>query len=266
MTISPPVGVITQIVKFVYTWATQKLFLATYRQSHIAWVRRHGLGANWKPLGEHIEYSLRLAQLTDPEPRKSKIAFRAKDQQVDRMSLVFMAKGSAGYHQQEITLFDIGSTPVIFILDQIPYQDLVCASESQGIYFSIENYQFRRCEIVKDRVQIKVPDSLTAHLTHNWLLNDEHVRRWGHWWNCNLIKWAKHEIRGYWKYGFGTGTQQMRFYSLYTPGMLPVRLLTAFMSSRWMVSLQFWGAIWSSLYRLSDEGKLVRHSRKADMA
>jgi hypothetical protein len=104
---------------------------------------------------------------------------------------------------------------------------------------------------------------MTAYLTHNWFLNDALVKKWGYWWNCNLIKWAKHDIASYWKYGFGT--QKIRFYSLCSFGshklplwMLPIRLLTSFMSSRWMVTLQFWCAIWSGLYKLSDEGKLVR--------
>lgn len=63
----------------------------TYQLSHERWAVRHRLGASWHSLGNYLEYSLRFAQLTDKEPRCSRIAFRSKEERLQQVELVFEA-------------------------------------------------------------------------------------------------------------------------------------------------------------------------------
>ncbi len=66
----------------LFKWGREKItrlwLLKTYQKSHEYKFKRYQLGAYWKPLGEYLEYSVRLAHSADHESVKSRVAFRAK--------------------------------------------------------------------------------------------------------------------------------------------------------------------------------------------
>ncbi|MEM5332378.1 hypothetical protein VSR34_38800, partial [Paraburkholderia sp. JHI2823] len=136
--------------------------------------------------------------LTDPEPRVSRIALRAKDQELAKLELVFEAIGSFGRHQEKISIDNLDRRPGVRVLDQIPHDELVEASD-RGIYFSVDSYKIFNCHVqLPDGQTVRQPNSLRASLMHNWLLNDEWITRWNRRWNCNALRWAKGGIREYW--------------------------------------------------------------------
>lgn len=172
-----------------------------------------------------------------------------------RFDCIFQAEGAGLRYQDAITVHDLDRSPVVFPLTRIPSQNFL--SHLKGdIRFTLESYQFRKCSLALKGGQVPEFDSLTWHLGHNWLMNDTWNRRWGSFWNCNSITCAKREIEIYWKWGFAT-----RVGSVYTP--LPRRghlkkpfwsfwrgAVVWLMSRPCILTMQFWGGIWSRLFVL----------------
>lgn len=261
MPVSLPLGIIFKPVGWLFNWLMKRLLLPTYRRSHALWARRHRLGAYWGSLGEHVEYSVDLARPTDSDPKASRIAFRSRGAKVDQLKLVFEASGGTIRYQEQISVHDLDERPVVWTLVNIPCQELIEASE-QRIRFSIETFQIRRCEMQLENGElIQLFDSVTSTLSHNWLLSDEAVYRWNQWWNTNSIKWAKFSIQEYWRFGFGrpevvicspTSNQSYRE-PLWRSG---ARAIGWVMSRDWVVTVQFWAALWSGLFVLTDDDRL----------
>jgi hypothetical protein len=264
MTIPTPWGVVFKAVAWGWQRLTKAMFYKTYSDAHQRWTKRHRLGARWQKLGQHVEYSLYLAKPTDTEPRVSKVSFRAVEIGVTKFECVFEAVGAGVRYQDAITVHDLDRSPIVFNLVSIPSQKFLSHLEND-IRFSVESYQFRKCvvELVGGQ-SVTEFDSLTSHLTHTWLLQDTWSRRWGVCWNSNSIAYAKREIEMYWRWGFG-----IRGGSVYTP--LPSRrsskktfwsfwrrTVVWLMSSPWIVTLQFWAAIWSGLFILDENDRLRR--------
>ena len=263
MTIPTPWGVIIKALAWSWRQVTRALLFKTYSEAHQRWTKRNGFGARWETLGKHIEYSLYLTKPTDAEPRVSKIAFRAVDAAVVRFDCIFEAAGAGLRYQDAITAHDLDRSPVVFPLTRVPSQNFL--SHLKGdIRFTLESYQFRKCSVSLEGGQVPEFDSLTWHLGHNWLISDTWNRRWGTFWNCNSITYAKREIEIYWKWGFATGGR-----SVYTP--LPRRghskrlfwnfwriAVVWLMSRPWMLTVQFWAAIWSRQFVLDESDRLRR--------
>ncbi|SDF82840.1 hypothetical protein SAMN05216466_101204 [Paraburkholderia phenazinium] len=257
MAIHIPLGPLRSVVRWLYDRITKFLLLSTYRLSHELWAKRHRLGAHWSPLGDELEYSLYFAQPADPEPRTSRIAFRATDSEIEAVNLVFEAVGSGIRYQEPIRLHRVDRRPIVRALSSVPSLDVLERSE-HGVFFTIDSYQLRNCSIhYPDGRSRELEDSLEGHLMQNWLLNDCWVYRWGRWWNCNEIRYAKGNIAEYWR--FSSSWPRQRTSSI---GKV--------MSARWLVTFQFWLAIWSRLYVLSDEGLVAscwrqkKHDDSAD--
>lgn len=87
MSLPVPFGAIVTVVKKCWSTLTQIMLIKTYQLSHERWAVRHRLGASWHSLGNYLEYSLRFAQLTDKEPRCSRIAFRSKRNDCNKLNL-----------------------------------------------------------------------------------------------------------------------------------------------------------------------------------
>lgn len=279
MSLHISIGSVFQVLGWAYNKLSQRLMLSTYRWSHERWARRHQLGAHWMTLGDHIEYSVRIATLADPEPRISRIAFRATEQELEKVELVFEAVGGGIRYQEPISLGNLNRQPIVWTLDNIPYADLAGTSD-RGLFFSIESFRILNCKLhLRDGQKLEIATSLTVSLMQNWLLNDEWVWRWRQRWNCNSIRWAKQGLREYWRFGFGRPRV-----IIFSP--LPSRSwrkpvwgtvaqsIGWVMGCRWLVTIQFWLAIWSRLFVLNEDERLQwrwaarreceRHSPLAD--
>lgn len=79
MNLSMPWSLAGRLFKWMWDKITRLWLLKTYQKSHEYKASRLRLGARWEPLGEYLEYSLRLSSSADHETVKSCIAFRAKD-------------------------------------------------------------------------------------------------------------------------------------------------------------------------------------------
>jgi hypothetical protein len=261
MTLHVPIGAVSRVLGWLFNWLTKGLMLATYQWSHARWDNRHRLGARWSPLGDHAEYSVRLAQFTDPASQSSRIKFRARNAEVSKLNLVFEAFGCEGRYQQQISVEDLDQRSIIKVLSDVPRADLIEASD-RGIFFSVDSYRLRNINVqLRDGQSISLPDSLTASLMHNWLLNDAWAFRWKQRWNCNAIRYAKQGIREFWRFRFGR--PRVRIFSPDRTGTkrqpLSRSLMTGLgwvMGCNWLVTVQFWLAIWSHLYILTDKERL----------
>lgn len=250
MTIPTPWGGIFKALVWSWNRVTKALFYNTYFEAHQRWAKRNRLGARWQKLGQHVEYSLYLPNPTDAEPRVPKVAFRSVNTAVAKFECVFEAEGAGVRYQDALSVYDLDRSPIVFNLKSIPSQDFL--SHHHDIRFSLEHYQFRRCSIFVDGSQLEEFDSLTSYLTHNWLMNDTWSRRWGTFWNCNSITYAKREIEIYWKWVFGAHGG-----SFYTP-LLWRKALAWIMSRPWILTMQFWAAIWSRQFILDENDRLRR--------
>lgn len=251
MAIHIPFGPLRSAVEWLYDRLTKLLLLSTYRQSHELWAKRHRLGAHWTLLGEALEYSLYLAQPSDPEPRTSRIAFRATEDNIESVDLVFEAVGSGIRYQEPIWLHHVDRRPIVRALSSVPSLDVLELSE-RGLFFTIDSYQIRNCSIrYPDGRSRELADSLEGHLIQNWFLNDLWVNRWSRWWNCNEIRYAKRNIAEYWRFRSGWPLRR-------------ASILGKIMSARWLVTIQFWLAIWSRLYVMNDDGLLEPRWKRKD--
>ncbi|BEM42832.1 hypothetical protein SME13J_14510 [Serratia marcescens] len=264
MNVSMPWSLAGRLLKWIWGKITRLWLLKTYQKSHEYKASRLRLGARWEPLGEHLEYSLRLSSPADHETVKSCIAFRAKEILVENVKLYFEASGHGIRYQQRIELINLDQSVLIVYLDQIPRQELVEASE-RGIFFSITEMQFLQCIITLAGGQQQQPfDSIRSHLTYNWLLNDKWVRHWGELWNCNAIEHAKTEMKSYWRWRLG----EFKHFSLYSAGLgsypwngILRKSLCKLLINNHIIALQFWLAVHSGRYVLGD-GKLKLNQRR----
>lgn len=264
MNISMPWSLAGRLFKWIWGKVTQLWLLKTYQKSHEYEASRHRLGASWEALGEYLEYSLRLSSPADHETVKSRVAFRAKEVLVDKVTLYFEASGHGIRYQQKIELVNLDKSILIVYLDQIPKQELLEVSE-RGIFFSITETQFIQCVITLSGGHQQQPfDSMKHYLFNNWLLNDKWVRRWGELWNCNAIEHAKTEIKHYWRWRLG----EFKYFSLCSPGReslpwhgLLRKGLCKFLINNYIITIQFWIAIHSGRYILGD-GKLELNPRR----
>ena len=258
MSLPVPFGAIVTVVKKCWSTLTQIMLIKTYQLSHERWAVRHRLGASWHSLGNYLEYSLRFAQLTDKEPRCSRIAFRSKEERLQQVELVFEAIGSGLRYQETLCIHDVNNSPIILTLSNIPTLDVLILDD--GFAFTVEQYQLKYCTIkLMTGESISIDNSPKYSLMQNWCLNDTWKRRWGTIWNCNAIECARRRIAEYWKWGFCLPLVGRP--PLYSPSRKGIHLFEAkplrwFMTRPWCLNIQFWTAIWSGLFILSDENVL----------
>lgn len=263
MSFPTPWSLIGKVIKWGWDKLTRFWLLKTYRKSHEFKQKRLRLGAHWEKLGEHLEYSLRLSNPADHEKIKSRVAFRSPNGAIKNVNMFFEARGSGIRYQQKIELININENILIVTLDRIPQDDLLESSE-RGIFFTIDEIQFIECHFIfSDSHHSPVFNSLTSHLTYNWLLNDKWKRRWGMLWNCNAIEYAKVEISNYWRCQLG----DYRYFVFYSheqknftlEGVIRKRLCKILIHP-YALTIQFWLAIHSGFYRFGD-GKLIRRKK-----
>lgn len=259
--IPTPFNIIVKTVKWIWQRVTKVLLYKTYTASHRKWVARHRLGAQWHHLGAHLEYSVRLAQPTDPEPQISRLALRSTGESLAKVDLYFEALGAGNRYQEKISVCGVDHRPIVCSLKSIPVQAFV-GGQNRGIAFSVEHVQLRQCVVQRSSGEVlPARDSAIFTMSHSWIMHDEWARGWGRWWNCNAIKFAKGELAVYWRFAFGL--PQYRVYSPYASysrykfGLSPV--LQGFgwiMAQPLLVTVQFWLAIWSGLCVMDKDDKL----------
>lgn len=263
MSIPTPWGLIGKVIKWGWEKLTRFWLYNTYKKSHEDKQKLQRLGSYWESLDDHLEYSLRLSNPADHEKIKSKVAFRSLKTPIKEAVLFFEARGSGLRYQQKIELKNIDENVLVVTLEQIPQDDLIESSE-RGIFFTIDEIQFIDCQLTMiDGHKIPHFNSLTSHLTYNWLFNDKWQRRWGMLWNCNSIEYAKLEMSGYLRRRLGD-YQHFFFTSDHNEGFSLVgrmrKLLCKIIIHRSVLTILFWLAIHSGGYSLGD-GKLVRRRK-----
>lgn len=256
-----PLNLIVKAASWVWQRVTRVLLYKTYVRSHRKWSSRHQLGSRWVPLGDYLEYSLKLAQPTDRKPHVSKLALRSTGQRLANVDLYFEARGAGIRYQDKISICDVDRTPMIWNLINVPVLEFLGDLRDE-IAFSVEEVELRQCVVRLSSGETLPPcDSMRVYLTQNWLLNDEWRYQWGHWWNCNAIKFARGEIAIYWRFCFGL--PRNRVYSPYAKGSRRqsigqslLRGIGQIMALSPVVKTQFWLAIWSGLFVMDRNDRL----------
>lgn len=256
-----PFSFIGKIVSWIWQRVTRLILYKTYSESHQRWVSHNRFGSLWEPLGEHLEYCLRLAQPTDPMPHISKVAVRSIGQTLANVDVYLEAYGAGLRYQEKLSFCEVNQNPIIWNLTNIPTQELLRLSEHR-INFSIEEIQFRQCVVRLSNGEVLPPEnSMLAYLTHNWILNDEWVHRWGNFWNCNAIMFAKGELSNYWHFGFGLPKTRVYLPHIKSSYRKPF-WQSFFQGIGWVMALpplvtaQFWLAIWSGLFVMDKDDRL----------
>lgn len=260
MDIPVPFNFVAKAAGWIWQRVTKALLYKTYAASHKKWAIRHRLGARWEPLGKHLEYSVRLAMLADPEPRISRLALRSTGESLANVDLYFEAIGAGIRYQEKVSVCDVDQRPIVWNLTNIPVQAFV-GGEEYGIAFSAEEIQLRQCVIQQSTgTVLPAQDSVQSYMTQSWLLNDEWRFRWGKRWNCNAIKFAKSEIALYWRFRFGLPEYRVYSPSAHLKRKVSIRpALQAYgqlMAMPFFVTAQFWLAIWSGLWVMDVDDRL----------
>ncbi|MCF5747817.1 hypothetical protein [Pseudomonas tremae] len=174
----------------------------------------------------------------------------------------FEASGAGIRYQERISVCDVNQTPIIWTLTNVPVLKFI-GGEPDGIAFSVEKVQLRQCIVRVSNGEVLPPcNSMRSDLTQSWLMSDNWAYQWGHWWNCNAIKFAKGELAMYWRWWFGHPRD-----TVYTPltrrrRNKPIltsllRSLGGLMALPPIVTVQFWLAIWSGLCVLDRNDRLA---------
>ena len=261
MDLPVPFNLVMKAASWIWQRVTRVLLYKTYVESHKKWNSRHRLGARWKQLGDHLEYSVRIAQPTDHKPHVSQLALRSTGQRLSKVDLYFEARGAGVRYQDKVSVCDVDQTPMVWNLMNVPVLKFLETS-GEGIAFSVEEIQLRHCVVRLANGDVLPPhESLRASLTQSWLISDEWARQWGHWWNCNAIKFAKGELSLYWRFCFGL--PRNRVYSPHASGPFCkpfvqslIRSVGRLMALPPLVTAQFWMAIWSGLCVIDEDDKL----------
>ena len=261
MAVSIPWGLAGIVVGWAWRRIEKVLFYKTYLVSHRRWSNQYGLGAYWELLGEDLEYTLRIAQSTDPLPQVSKIAFRARKHVVKCFKGVFEAKGMDVRYQESITIFDVDATPIIYSLVNLPMCEPIDVNQ-HAIRFSLDTVRFRLCSVeFEDGRLERISDPLTQTLTQTWAQNSQWKENWGSYWNLDAIHFAKQELGIFWRW-FGTYSYIGRYspggqLSGSAPWWRPMAKIVGWvMSLPWLVTVQFWLVIWSGLFVLDKDDRL----------
>lgn len=269
MNIPTPWGLISKTLKWIWNKITSFWLLKVYEQSHGYKVKHLQLGSRWEKLGDNLEYSLRLANPADHNSLKSRVAFRSTKETIKNVTLFFEASGNGVRYQQKIELANLDKSVIIVSLDQIPKQDIIKTSDT-GIFFTINEFRFIQCVITQEGgYQCQPFNSITSYLTHNWILNDKWVRRWGTVWNCNAIEHAKYEISWYWRWKLGEYRYFLLFQSSskkFSIQSMSRKLLCKILIHPYMLTLQFWLAIHSGFFRFGDGKLIYKNNQKANEA
>jgi hypothetical protein len=276
MPLSPPIGPLIALVRWAGGLVTKKLFLSTYQRSHELWAKRDRLGAKWQSCGDDLEYSLYLAQLTDPEPRTSKIAIRTTGEGIARLTLVFEAESDVARFQEQVTMVNVSPKAIIWTMTNIPYQRFLEFHDRAGPRFSLDSYRLRDvCIKLQSGKDVTPFDTVTSHLTHTWFLNSEWKFKWNRFWNLDALQWAKQRLMQYWLFRFGIpavrtyGPSDSSTNTITLARMLVLitRPVARMMANESMISIQFWFALWSGLCVLDDKSQLQwRWNRRGQVA
>lgn len=256
-----PFNLIVKAATWVWQRVTKVLLYKTYIGSHRKWNSCHQLGSWWEPLGNYLEYSLRLAQPTDNKPHVSKLALRSTGQRLSNVDLYFEARGAGIRYQDKISVCDVDRTPMVWNLINVPVLDFVGGLREE-IAFSVEEVELRQCVVRLSSGETLPPcNTMRSSLSQSWILSDEWRYQWGHWWNCNAIKFAKQEISIYWRFCFGL--PRNRVYSPYATGPRRKPIIQTLLQGIGRImalppfaTAQFWLAIWSGLFVIDHDDRL----------
>lgn len=255
------------VVGFVAGWCWRKveraLFYKTYLHSHRRWTSKHDLGSFWNPLGEYLEYSVYLAESTDAQPQESRIALRSMEGTINRLECVFEGRGMGVKYQDRIIAVDLDTSPAIFKLINQPVCELIEVTNDR-VRFSLDTYRLIHCSIdLSNGHNIVVPDGLTQTLTQTSTWNSQWSKRWDMDWNLDAVKFAKQELEIYWRW-FGTYSYSGMYVPVADGGpkyaapwaRVGAKAIGWVMSNRWLLTAQFWLAIWSGLWVLDQDDRL----------
>ncbi|WP_211442454.1 hypothetical protein [Collimonas humicola] len=204
-----------------------------------------------------------MAQFTDPEPRISRIAFRALHEDIQELTLFFEAESASARFQERIEIRNVNKKPIVWIMTNVPHQDFLRSNECTGLQFSWDTYRISVTRLkLKNGYEVDPFNALTCHLTHTWFLNSTWKWKWKRFWNLDAIQWAKTRLFEYWHFGFGMpairifGPNGFEVTTVQRLLISATRPIAWVMSRNWVITFQFWIAIWSGLYVLNDESEL----------
>lgn len=268
MPLTFPLNFAIKALSWIYGKITSLMFKETWQRSHIVSANRRRLGSHWRKFAQGVEYSIYLAQYTDPEPRISKIAFRTENKEIAHLSLIFEAESNAARFQETISICDLNQKPIVWTLNNIPFQNIPELHQLSWPRFSWDSYRIKSIKsTLTDGRIISSPDTLPSNLTHSWFLNSTWEYRWNRHWNLDAIQSAKTELGLYWKLSFG-----MPSIRVYSPNgfeatlmeritIVTTRPIAWVMGTKSAIALQFWLSLWLKISYLSDEGRLIRNRK-----
>ncbi len=263
MTLSVPWGILGFVAGWCWRKVERALFYKTYLHSHRRWTSKHSLGSFWEPLGEHLEYSVYLAEFTDAQPQESRIALKSMQGTVSRIECVFEGRGMGAKFQDRIIAVDLDTSPTIFKLINQPVCELIEVTKDR-VRFSLDTYRLIHCNVeLSNGRNIVIPDGLTQTLTQTSTLNSQWSKRWDMEWNLDAVQFAKQELEIYWRW-FGTYSYSGMYVPVADGGpkyaapwvRVGAKAIGWVMSNRWLVTAQFWMAIWSGLWVLDQDDRL----------
>lgn len=269
MALSIPLGVVGFVAGWCWRKVERALFYKTYLHSHRRWTSKHDLGSFWNPLGEYLEYSVYLAESTDAQPQESRIALRSMEGTVNRLECVFEGRGMGVKYQDRIIAVDLDTSPAIFKLINQPVCELIEVTNDR-VRFSLDTYRLIHCSIdLSNGHNIVVPDGLTQTLTQTSTWNSQWSKRWDMDWNLDAVKFAQQELEIYWRW-FGTYSYSGMYVPVADGGpkyaapwvRVGAKAIGWVMSNRWLLTAQFWLAIWSGLWVLDQDDRLIWRWKK----
>lgn len=174
-----------------------------------------------------------------------------------------------GKYQDRIIAVDVDETPAVFKLNNQPLCELVDVTEDRE-RFSLYTYRFCHGDIeLSDGRNILIAEGMTQTLTQTSTFNSQWSERWDMHWNLDAVKFAKQELEIYWRW-FGTFSCSGMYVPVGNGGpkyaapwvRVGAKAIGWVMSIPWLVTAQFWLAIWSGMWVLDQDDRLRWRWRK----
>ncbi|WP_285577734.1 hypothetical protein [Geothrix limicola] len=219
------------------------------------------MGSHWESCKGLFEYSLFFPLSMDRESERiPKIEVRALDKDIQHLELLLEVESQLNRYQESISLTNVTKKSLIRNMTNIPILDFLYVNPDKGILlFTWDTYKLSVKKLVQEDSNEFLPFTVTFNdLTHFSLLNSDWVHRWGMWWNLDVIKFTKEDIRMRWRRTidpFGLYSERRGLIHRVVHVLL-LRPFARVMSLELAVSGQFWMAIWFRGFQL-DEGQHV---------
>ncbi|WP_418185888.1 hypothetical protein ACNSOS_02990 [Aliarcobacter vitoriensis] len=248
--ISIPIPFIGKIIEFI----DKKLFLKYYQYSHSKYIE-HLYTSNWHNIDKFgFSYKICLENIykNDVNDNSFLMIKNNSTNKLENLIIKIVAKSIFGNYIQHIYIDSLSpeEKPNIFILNQIPFQELEFYKDS-----IIPKYNLIYIEVVSINHNSVNQEFEKLYPMFSSLINDRWDIKWDINWNLKYIEEGKEDLREYIYYKILNG-EILSSYNLRKESFIKTikYKINKFLTSKYIISSLFWILVWTNKIVINKNG------------